>query len=68
MSEMNLPPQKRTSVWKPISEAAGRGEFILPVCEKCQSIQYPPREICHDCLSADLKWEPIPTSGELIGK
>ena len=66
MSDILLPPQKRTSVWNTVTEAAARGEFILPVCTQCKSIQYPPREICKDCLSADLHWEQIPSVGVVI--
>ena len=36
-------------------------------CNKCDSIQWPPRSICSKCLSDDLKWVEIPKTGKIVG-
>ncbi len=67
MNDKLLPPEKRTAVWKTINLAAQQGQFVLPVCENCAAIQYPPREICHVCLHDELQWQEISTAGKIIG-
>ncbi|NKB36920.1 MAG: hypothetical protein GKR93_07070 [Gammaproteobacteria bacterium] len=66
MTDKLLPPEKRTAVWKTIDHAARQGQFVLPVCEQCDAIQYPPREICHNCLHDGLQWQEITSAGEII--
>jgi uncharacterized OB-fold protein len=61
-----LPPELRTDVWAPVSRAAESAEFILQQCSACESIQYPPREICHVCLEDALEWRQISNKGKLI--
>ena len=67
MSKKLLPPEKRTAVWKTIDIAAAQGQFVLPVCQHCDAIQYPPREICHACLHDELEWQEVPSEGTIIG-
>ena len=31
-------------------------QFRLQQCAECATVQYPPREVCHKCLSAALRW------------
>lgn len=54
--QMNLPPWARGRVALGMTAAAAEGRFELQVCQDCQAVQYPPREACHRCLSARLKW------------
>lgn len=61
-----LPPTARTSIWRKITEAAESGEFMLQVCKQCESVQYPPRELCGNCLHDALEWEKISAKGRLI--
>lgn len=61
-----LPPTSRTALWAGVTEGARRGEFVLPVCNACQTVQYPPREICMQCLNHELQWQAIDPYGELI--
>src|SRR6185369_15602167 len=44
------------------------GRFELQVCERCAAVQYPPRDACHRCLSAQLKWTPQGGGGALISE
>ena len=39
-----------------MTAAAAEGRFELQVCQRCQAVQYPPRDACHRCLSPRLKW------------
>jgi uncharacterized OB-fold protein len=61
-----MPPLARTPLWRSISEAAEVGEFVLQVCKNCATIQYPPRELCRDCLHDELEWQDVASSGELV--
>jgi NAD(P)-dependent dehydrogenase (short-subunit alcohol dehydrogenase family)/uncharacterized OB-fold protein len=63
---MNLPPWQRGRVALGITAAAAEGRFELQVCEDCGTVQYPPREACHKCLSAALRWRAQSGEGALI--
>lgn len=67
MKEVQLPPCKRTPVWQRITEAAATGTFVLPVCSECETVQYPPREICGNCLADTVEWKNIDSLGKIIG-
>ncbi|MBL0419224.1 SDR family NAD(P)-dependent oxidoreductase [Ramlibacter sp. AW1] len=64
--QMNLPPWARGRVALGMTAAAAEGRFELQVCQQCQAVQYPPREACHRCLSAQLKWRPQDGQGTLL--
>ena len=64
--QMNLPPWQRGRVALGITAAAAEGRFELQVCEDCGTVQYPPREACHQCLSAALRWRAQSGEGALI--
>ena len=38
----------------------------MQVCKNCSAVQYPPRELCKDCLHDELQWEEISAEGTLI--
>ncbi len=61
-----LPPAARTPIWQRLSAAAKTGEFILQVCQHCNTVQYPPRELCKDCLHDELEWQQLSAQGELV--
>jgi NAD(P)-dependent dehydrogenase (short-subunit alcohol dehydrogenase family)/uncharacterized OB-fold protein len=63
-----LPPASRSRVAMGLTAAAARGAFELQQCRDCQTVQYPPREACHACLSARLDWRPQDPTGELIAE
>jgi len=63
-----LPPAARSRVALGLTAAAALGRFELQQCRDCGTVQYPPREACHKCLSVRLDWKPQPTGGELIAQ
>ncbi len=64
--QMNLPPWARSRTAMGLTVAAAEGRFELQVCQECAAVQYPPREACHACLSARLKWQPQSGAGQLL--
>jgi len=64
----HTPPPYRNDVALPLTEAAQENTFKLPVCAACQTVQYPPREICRRCLSDDLVWQPVSPRGTLLSQ
>ena len=65
--QMNLPPGARGRVALGLTAAAADGRFELQTCEDCGTVQYPPREACHKCLSAALRWRTQSGEGVLLG-
>ena len=61
-----LPPGRRTELWTRLTPLAGQGLLVLPRCRDCETVQYPLREICGNCLGDNLAWEPVPSTGKLI--
>jgi hypothetical protein len=43
--QMNLPPWARGRTALGMTAAAAEGRFELQVCQRCQAVQYPPREL-----------------------
>ena len=64
--QMNLPPWARGRTALGMTAAAAEGRFELQVCQRCRAVQYPPRDACHLCLSAELQWTPQSGKGELL--
>jgi NAD(P)-dependent dehydrogenase (short-subunit alcohol dehydrogenase family)/uncharacterized OB-fold protein len=64
--QMNLPPGSRGRVALGMTAAAAEGRFELQTCKDCGTVQYPPREACHKCLSPRLNWREQTGEGELI--
>jgi NAD(P)-dependent dehydrogenase (short-subunit alcohol dehydrogenase family)/uncharacterized OB-fold protein len=65
--QMNLPPSARGRIALGLTAAAAEGRFELQVCQDCASVQYPPREACHRCLSPHLRWRLQSGEGVLLG-
>jgi NAD(P)-dependent dehydrogenase (short-subunit alcohol dehydrogenase family)/uncharacterized OB-fold protein len=66
--QMNLPPFARGRTALAMTAAAAEGRFELQVCQRCGAVQYPPRDACHRCLSAQLKWTVQDGSGTLVSE
>jgi NAD(P)-dependent dehydrogenase (short-subunit alcohol dehydrogenase family)/uncharacterized OB-fold protein len=63
-----LPPAGRSRVALGLTAAAALGRFELQVCGSCGTVQYPPREACHRCLSLQIDWKLQSGDGELISE
>src|ERR1700677_323329 len=63
-----LPPAMRSRAALGLTAAAAQGRFQLQVCADCDTVQYPPRESCHRCLSDRLPWTDQSGTGELIAE
>lgn len=61
----DLPPAARGRLALRLTAAAALGRFRLPVCDACGAVQYPPREICRDCLGEELTWRDITPGGTI---
>jgi len=61
-----LPPGGRSRAALGLTAAAALGRFELQVCAECGAVQYPPREVCHRCLSGTLRWRGQSGLGELL--
>ncbi|MEO6747416.1 MAG: SDR family NAD(P)-dependent oxidoreductase [Caldimonas sp.] len=66
--QMNLPPWARGRTALGMTAAAAEGRFELQVCQRCQAVQYPPRDACHRCLSPQLRWMSQTGTGELLSE
>lgn len=60
------PPAARSRRALGLTASAAAGKFDLQVCQECQAVQYPPREVCHQCLSDQLRWQPVAPRGTLL--
>jgi len=65
-TQPTLPPAARSRRAHGLTAAAAEGEFRLQVCQHCGAVQYPPREVCRECLSEHLHWQPVNPAGTLI--
>lgn len=61
-----LPPVPRSRTALGLTRAAAEGVFEMQVCAECETVQYPPREVCGHCLSEHLAWKPVNNRGTLI--
>ncbi len=50
---------------KPFWDAARRGALELQRCQKCGHFQHPPYATCVNCVSTDLKFEPVRGAGAI---
>ena len=61
-----LPPFARSRKAVAFTAAAAEGRFALQVCDECEQVTYPPREVCPKCWSMELNWRDVESGGELI--
>ena len=66
MPNSALPPQNRTPVGKQMSHLDPTGGLKLQVCSDCNTVQYPPRELCKHCLGPKLSWVKIDAGGTVL--
>ena len=39
------------------------GELMLQCCSQCRQLNYPPRELCGNCLADSLQWQQVENTG-----
>lgn len=66
MTASSVPPSQRTELGEAMSDAAIAGKLVLQHCTACQAVQYPPRDICCNCLCDDLQWRETAPQGTLL--
>jgi len=54
------------ALWEPMRAAARDGVLMLQHCESCGCVQYPPRELCRDCLCESMQWRPVDGLGTVL--
>ena len=64
----SLPPGKRSREAHGLTAMAAVGRFALQVCNECQKVQYPPRQICSNCLNDKLFWRDVNNGGKLLAE
>ncbi|MEZ2720068.1 Zn-ribbon domain-containing OB-fold protein [Paenalcaligenes hominis] len=61
-----LPPRTRSAAAEGLTQAAQAGHFALQVCTDCHSVQYPPRDVCGQCLHDELQWQVVDNRGLVV--
>ena len=62
------PPGDRSREAQGLATMASSGRFALQVCQECNKIQYPPRQVCCECLSDQLEWQDVNNGGKLLAE
>lgn len=62
------PAEGRSRAAMGLSAAAAEGRFALQCCAECDTIQYPPRDVCSACLSPQLSWKDISPEGDILAE
>jgi uncharacterized OB-fold protein len=65
MSDYVKPLPKPTESSRPYWDAAKRHELTLQRCGACNALIYYPRDRCPQCLSDNLKWQPVSGRGKV---
>ncbi len=60
------PPKQRTALGQAFSAANLGSAIALQQCRNCDARQYPPRDVCHQCLGDDLVWRDCSSKGKLL--
>ena len=56
-------PDLNDTATAPYWEAAARHELVLPRCDACGLVFFPPRELCPGCWSRELSWQTMGGGG-----
>ncbi|MDA1101632.1 MAG: SDR family NAD(P)-dependent oxidoreductase [Proteobacteria bacterium] len=63
-----LPPGNRSREAHGLTAMAAIGRFALQTCAACGQVQYPPRQVCGNCLADDLPWRDVAPGGSLLAE
>jgi len=54
---------------KPFYDAANEDRLVVQYCSNCARFQFPPREVCANCLSgAALGWQEVSGRGRILSR
>ncbi|MBT4042005.1 MAG: SDR family NAD(P)-dependent oxidoreductase [Rhodospirillaceae bacterium] len=62
------PPGNRSREAQGLTAMAAVGRFALQTCAACDRVQYPPQQICGNCLGDDLPWRDVDPAGVLLAE
>jgi uncharacterized OB-fold protein len=60
------PPRRWSAQAARLGTEGSTGQLRLPVCQECGRVAYPLRELCANCLSERLEWQPVEASGRVL--
>lgn len=60
------PPKQRSPLGAQFTAANLPTALALPCCRDCGHVQYPPTELCGECLGDTLIYRPVPTEGTVL--
>jgi len=64
-SNVTRPVPVPNEMTKPFWEAARQGVVAMQRCQSCSHFQHPPYPTCVNCMSIDLKFEPVAGKGKI---
>lgn len=64
-SDVTRPTPVPDQYTQPFWDAAKRGVVELQRCQNCGNVQHPPYPTCVNCISTDLKFEPVKGEGTI---
>src|SRR5919106_5189258 len=64
-SQVTRPIPVPNELTKPFWDAAKQGVLALQRCQACGHFQHPPYATCVNCISTDLKFEPVTGKGAI---
>ena len=60
------PVPEVTAALAPFFAAARAGRLVVQRCAGCDTLRFPPREICSACLAREASWQEVSGRGEVF--
>lgn len=54
-----------SSLNRPYWDGLEAGRFVMPKCDACGAVWYPPAPFCPECWSRDFSWQPLSGRGKV---
>lgn len=61
-------PIEVTDITAPFWRGLGSNQFLVPQCNNCTRLSFPPRAVCPECLSTAFDWYPVSGRGTLYAQ
>ncbi|MCL1961463.1 MAG: Zn-ribbon domain-containing OB-fold protein [Desulfovibrionaceae bacterium] len=65
MSEAQRPLPRSTAATEGYWRAAGEGRLVVQKCHACGHLQFYPRNLCFQCQSDQIGWDPVSGLGTI---